>query len=1002
MQPPSLRTDNGARLLKHVISRWLDRIVLWVVTLLILATPLAVGSVEPWGYSLAEVAIFVLIAALGARTLCGRAPLFSNSGVIALVAPLGLFIALDAFQLIPLPPGFERVISPSTYSLYAQSLPGWPSRQPYGDPPADTSRPSDIAAIVILPSIEEVRDGFPIPYAPGRRLKATTDAPPQVPAIKESTPVRSKARAASAPDAADWRALSITPSLTKPLLLKFIAYTCLFVVILVYPFGGADAEAGASEAPSGAERATLGGAQRSRAKESATGVQDKESASCVTNGLFYRTIVSAVIIAGLVVAAAGLLEHAYPNGRVSWIFTPYSWQRGNPWGTRATGTFANPDHFANYLNLVLPLALAGAFFPVSVARKRRGEFRLLCAITTLILLCALILSASRAGWIGASLALAIMVWGATRMPPAARPPWLHGRKATGISLSLILAAAVAMALLWIGPAGRAQADLRVEETVSDQSLAERLTPALDSLRMVRDFPLFGVGLGCWSEIFPQYRRPPWASRFSNAAHNDYVQFAAETGLLGFGLLAWFFVLTGRRICQRLSIPHASLQPLPIAVLAAAGMMAFHEFVDFPLQIPANALLLTILLALALRMVRLERPRENRTTHASAINYFAAGAASIASLTLIVMVLRQDRIPYPYNVEQPKSVLDARRLILEYPASSEAHLAMVEVAGAQMSPANRLEELRIATRLEPANPLANDLYAIELLEQRQTSRALGQVTRSVFLSPSPDTHFYLSRTAIPRLSTPERNAVESGYKAALSRSYEGALDGLGNFYDALERFSPEGDLYAGAAAAQSDRTRKTRYLILAGLSYIRAGQSGKSIAAFREAAQLEPGNPQPYAYLATRVFGPAKNTQAINSAIALGMNHGADPFALYLAAAEAGEAAGDRVAAETELRKAVTMRPADFDALERLGRLYMREDRYAMAALWMRKAAAINPSAEAFYNLAVAEEHAYDYFDASRSYAKALALAPGDPALRSGYLAFQRKLARDDGAARVSR
>jgi hypothetical protein len=128
------------------------------------------------------------------------------------------------------------------------------------------------------------------------------------------------------------------------------------------------------------------------------------------------------------------------------------------------------------------------------------------------------------------------------------------------------------------------------------------------------------------------------------------------------------------------------------------------------------------------MGRAERPRENRTAHASAINYFVAGAASIASLTLIIVVLQQDRIPYPYNVDQPKSFPDARRLILEYPASSEAHLTMVEIAGAQMSPANRLKELRIATRLEPANPFANDLYAIELFGQRQTSRALEQVTR----------------------------------------------------------------------------------------------------------------------------------------------------------------------------------------------------------------------------------------------------------------------------------
>jgi O-antigen ligase/tetratricopeptide (TPR) repeat protein len=942
------------------ISHMLDTVVLWVVTLLILVTPLTVGSVEPWGYSLAEVAIFVLIAALGARILCSRTPLLASSGVNALVAPLGLFIALGAFQLIPLPPGLERVISPSTHRLYAQSLSGWPSTPPYGEPPAATSQRSDIAVIVILPSVEQVREGFPIPYAPGRRLNRV---PTQVRAPQESTAARSSARAASVMHAADWRALSITPSLTKPLLLKFIAYTCLFVVILVYPFGGAESEN--------------------------------------VEKLFCRTTVSAVVIAGLVVAVAGLLEYAYPNGRVSWIFTPYSWQSGNPWGTRATGTFANPDHFANYLNLVLPLALAGALFPDFVARKRRSEFRLLCAIATIILLCALILSASRAGWIGASFVLAIMVWGATLMPPAARTAWLRGRKATRISLSLILAGAITMALLWIGAAGRAQADLRVEETVSDQNLVERVTPALDSLRIVRDFPLFGVGLGCWSEIFPQYRRPPWSSRFWNAAHNDYVQSAAEAGLLGFGLLAWFFLLAGRRIYQRLSTPDASIRLLLIAVLAAAGAMAFHEFVDFPLQIPANALLLTILLALALRMVRVERPRENRTTHASTISYFVAGAASIALLILIMMVLPQDRIPYPYNIEPPKSFPDARRLILEYPANSEPHLAMVEIAGAQMSLANRLKELRIATRLEPANPLANDLYAIELFGQGRTSRALERVTRSVFLSPSPDTHFYLSRTAIPRLSSTEQNAVENGYQKALSRGYQGALDGLGDFYDALERFSSEGELYTGAAAAERDRTRKTRYLIVAGLSYIRAGKPDKSIAAFREAEQLEPDNPQPYAYLATRVFGPAKNIKAIYDESVLGMNRGADPLALYLAAAEADETAGDREAAEAQLLTAVKMRPAAFDALERLGQLYMREDRYAMAALWMHKAAAIHPSPEAFYNLAVAEEDAYDYYAASRSYTQALALAPHDSALRSRYVAFQSKLTRNEGAARMS-
>src|SRR6266516_2980729 len=54
----------------------------------------------------------------------------------------------------------------------------------------------------------------------------------------------------------------------------------------------------------------------------------------------------------------------------------------------------------------------------------------------------------------------------------------------------------------------------------------------DSLGMLREFALFGVGLGSWPELFPRYQTPPWSSLFYREAHNDYIELLAETGLVG--------------------------------------------------------------------------------------------------------------------------------------------------------------------------------------------------------------------------------------------------------------------------------------------------------------------------------------------------------------------------------------------------------------------------------------------------------------------------------------
>src|SRR5262249_24137994 len=165
------------------------------------------------------------------------------------------------------------------------------------------------------------------------------------------------------------------------------------------------------------------------------------------------------------------LERVSPNGRVLWVFTPYDWPHGNPWGSRAVGPFANPDHLADYLDLVLPLVVIGFLRPAAFNGRRRTAVRLFCGGAVIIVGSALLLSSSRGGWFGAAIGFAVI---AGLWPKKGGPHRVsrHSGMAWGsVGLFILL---VLLVLLVLGPGGISQTDLRLEQTVGQDSLVKRL------------------------------------------------------------------------------------------------------------------------------------------------------------------------------------------------------------------------------------------------------------------------------------------------------------------------------------------------------------------------------------------------------------------------------------------------------------------------------------------------------------------------------------------------
>ena len=893
----------------------------------------------------------------------GSFPTFAQRDFRGLALVSAAFLGLLLFQLAPLPPRVIKAISPGTYRLYRQTLPGWPQRMVYANPAYANPPgiPKTSPAVVVLPTVDEVRGGAEIPFAPPPSRK-------ELAAILPSSKLPAEKTADVVLDTGSWRPLSVMPLLTRAGLLKCGAYLALFFVVAFYRPGAGE-----------------GAAERR----------------------FRRVMVLMVLASGVAVAMLGVSQQASWFGDLLSIYVPPGWGPGG--AHRASGPFINPDHFANYLAMVLPLALAGALFRVPLEPAPRfSGFQFLCVAAALILVAGIVISLSRAGWIEIGLAIVAFAYlletrrrhhagnVAARAGAADDDEVPAGARIGGwfLPLGVGLTVVALAAFLLLGPAEREQAGSRVDESVSSGvGFWDRVDVWADSAKIVRDYPAFGAGMDSWSVTFLHYQRPPWTPFFNSVAQNDYVEAAAEIGLIGLFLLGWLCWKVGRNLYHDSFAIPSRHWPLFAALIPAIVVMGFHETLDFPMQIPANAVLFVTLVALAMRLARtyggapIGRPSG---AIARTIVPVAFGAAAIAGL---LALSHQREVVYPDDVPMPASARQVEATILAHPASPLPHLWLArmvhDASGKWLAP-----ELDAAVWLDPTNPAGRDRHVQSLLAAGKQSEAIGEMTYAAYLAPNLDYHRYLNQRLIPWLTKDERAAVESGLRQAVADGYEGSTASLAQLYGVEGRQLDAAALYEQAASAEQDPSLKYNDYMKAGDGYAAAGKKDQAERVWLAAMSLAPDQPQAYDDLINVIYGPQKKLAAADRLIQTASANGLDPAPMYLALAAAAEMAGDHKAAETALGESIHYDPS-YTNLIRVATFYVANGKYARATELLHRALEINPnSGEAYFYLAQAEEGAYQYSEARNDYQRAIALAPDHPEYKTSSKALQQKIAQD--------
>ncbi len=257
----------------------------------------------------------------------------------------------------------------------------------------------------------------------------------------------------------------------------------------------------------------------------------------------------------------------------------------------ATGTFVNRNHFASYLAMAMPLTLALLTNPISGARFPGWRQRLLRLLDGRVLLRALLLAALGCIWIGVVLSYSRAGLAVAVIGTAIAGFGLWGRRL----LFWLLVGSLAIPTVFllyqdVRAPGARLSDLAVDAR-SDRG---RLPVWRETTRIAIDHWAIGTGFGSFDAAFPLYRPASIHVRW-NHAHNDWLQAAAEGGWLTPILLLAIGVPVFRRRAGRSSSRLA--RAIRLGALAGLLAVALHSLVDFPLKIPAIAVLAAILIGI---------------------------------------------------------------------------------------------------------------------------------------------------------------------------------------------------------------------------------------------------------------------------------------------------------------------------------------------------------------------------------------------------------------------
>ena len=271
----------------------------------------------------------------------------------------------------------------------------------------------------------------------------------------------------------------------------------------------------------------------------------------------------------------------------------------------ATGTYINRNHFAGLLEMVLPLTVALALglagklrVAAQLSEAKARNLLLATELFPLILslflavtiFIALIFSRSRMGIISAIASL-IVIFGLAGSS-------LPSKRIRTVSAALFFLGVIGI-VIWVG-SDPVMGRFEILGQEYSQAGENRISIWRDTLKLIHEHPWFGTGLGTFSVAYTSVQTV-FLNHLVDHAHCDYLEAVSELGLPGgillFGSVFW---IVARAVQDYRKMEDGVDATVCLGCIGSITTILVHSIADFNLYIPANALVFTVVLALAQR------------------------------------------------------------------------------------------------------------------------------------------------------------------------------------------------------------------------------------------------------------------------------------------------------------------------------------------------------------------------------------------------------------------
>ena len=254
----------------------------------------------------------------------------------------------------------------------------------------------------------------------------------------------------------------------------------------------------------------------------------------------------------------------------------------------AVGTYTNRNHLAGLIEMTLPMAIALLVFSIGrrSARERanwrrrvaffgslRGQAAVGYAAIALLLLIGIVFTRSRGGIALTMLGILLATLAFSRR--------IGGTNVYGLTGTLVASAVGIAIVIGLGP-------VLDRFTITGTIENARWPIYSATLTGIGHFFPLGSGPGTYPDVFPAFQPIELGRWFVKHAHNDYLEWLLEGGIIAAGLILLFIVVFLAQ-WRRVWTPGTWSRMRFVQVAAGIGLLllALHGLVDFNLHIPAN-------------------------------------------------------------------------------------------------------------------------------------------------------------------------------------------------------------------------------------------------------------------------------------------------------------------------------------------------------------------------------------------------------------------------------